>query len=275
MKAILIASIAASLASSALSAAGFGSAGLSNWDEAPEDFKKGVEAQVAAYAADPDATPETVHAAWLAQKQADGWTYGQDLDAEKKVSPTVVPWADASPQRRMLETMLHACAKLLKDAPDAAQVGKPGTDTVTGRDVAAAQASSADGVIPVQYVGHRDTYTDGLYGTRITFARGETRLVPAPAALQMLRHADVYARGQPTTVAAAPESVTAKPSEKDVEEDRLQDVRDSISAMRSKAAVAEFITTNFAGVAVDKDAMSLADLKARATQMVDQFGIAQ
>ncbi len=41
-----------------------------------------------------DAGPETSHENWLAEKEADGWVYGEIKDADAKTHPCMVPFED-------------------------------------------------------------------------------------------------------------------------------------------------------------------------------------
>lgn len=62
------------------------------WESAPQwqvdSAIKGVEL----HAANPDAGPEAGHNSWAAQKQIDGWVYGEVKDAEAKTHPCLVPF---------------------------------------------------------------------------------------------------------------------------------------------------------------------------------------
>jgi hypothetical protein len=119
--------------------------------------------------------------------------------------------------------------------------------------------------VSVKYIGARAEYTDGAYGTRIQWARGESKMVPADKARQMLKHHDVYCPGD--TGAPTP----ALPAEKDSEED-VQDLRDSIANM-SKESVIQYAQTNF-NIKMDKR-QSVESLRTAATQLIDQFGALQ
>ena len=50
--------------------------------------------------ANPDATPEDSHASWLAQKAADGWTYGRVKDPDAKRHPCMVPYNQLPAEQR-------------------------------------------------------------------------------------------------------------------------------------------------------------------------------
>lgn len=46
--------------------------------------------------------------------------------------------------------------------------------------------------VAVTYIGNDDPFKDRLYRSGLTFARGQTRLVPATLAARFLQHADVF-----------------------------------------------------------------------------------
>jgi len=125
-------------------------------------------------------------------------------------------------------------------------------------------------LIPVKYVGHRPTYTDGTYGTRIVFTQGETLLVPAAKAKQMLRHPDVYVPGDLTEPAATAPIDASSQSKKSDEDDQEQGVRDAVAAM-DKAALEQFAKTHF-NVEIDKR-KAVATLRAEVTGLIDQYGV--
>ena len=119
--------------------------------------------------------------------------------------------------------------------------------------------------VSIKYIGARPEYTDGTYGTRIHWARGESKMVPADKARLMLKHPDVYTEGE----ADAP---TPKlPAQKDPEDD-VQDLRDSIATM-NKEALLTYAQTHF-NMKLDKR-QSVENLRTAATQLVDQFGALQ
>ena len=95
-------------------------------------------------------------------------------------------------------------------------------------------------MIPVKYVGTRDRYIEGCYGSKIEFVRGETQLVEPVLANKLLRHADCYVRGDDES--AKPAKVKPAPSEET--EDELQDARDTVQNM-DIVALREFAKTNY------------------------------
>lgn len=62
------------------------------WESAPQwqvdSAIKGVEL----HAYNPDAGPEASHNSWAAQKELDGWVYGEVKDTEAKTHPCLVPF---------------------------------------------------------------------------------------------------------------------------------------------------------------------------------------
>ncbi|MVT38562.1 hypothetical protein GO497_21505 [Acidovorax citrulli] len=46
--------------------------------------------------------------------------------------------------------------------------------------------------VAVTYIGNDEPFKDRLYRSGLTFARGQTRLVPAPLAARFLQHTDVF-----------------------------------------------------------------------------------
>lgn len=118
--------------------------------------------------------------------------------------------------------------------------------------------------LSVKYIGKRAQYTDGTYGTRITFVQGESRLVPLDKARLMLNHPDVYVPG----VDDAPVAVVPVDTK---EQDNVQDMRDAIANM-DKAALESYAKTYFK-IDLDKR-KGVESLRSQVTMLVDQYGIA-
>lgn len=62
------------------------------WEDAPEWQRQSAIAGVEHHISNPNCTPEGSHESWLAQKEADGWVYGEVKDPEKKEHPCMVPY---------------------------------------------------------------------------------------------------------------------------------------------------------------------------------------
>jgi hypothetical protein len=63
-----------------------------SWAAAPDWQKDSAINGVKFHLANPDATPENSHESWLAQKEREGWKYGDVKDADKKEHPCFVPY---------------------------------------------------------------------------------------------------------------------------------------------------------------------------------------
>ena len=123
-------------------------------------------------------------------------------------------------------------------------------------------------MIPIKYIGHRETYRDGCYGSGLVFAKGQTINIEDEAlARKLLRHADVYVLGDAGDAGANP-LLAIKADDSDA--DPAQDMRDSIMAM-DKSALGAFAKTHFS-VDIDKR-QNLSDLRTKVVGLFDQFGV--
>jgi len=119
--------------------------------------------------------------------------------------------------------------------------------------------------VAVKYVGKRATYTEGTYGSRIVFAQGQTVLVPADLAAKLLRHPDVYAKGD------AKKAEVVEVQEQTLVDEDSQAIRDRIAAM-DKTALESFVKTTYR-MDIDKR-KSVESLRQQAINLVDQYGAA-
>lgn len=78
------------------------------WDaispEIAESAIKGMEAILA----NPRITPEELHASWMAEKLANGWTYGEVKDAEAKTHPCLVSYEELPEEQRAKDKLFRA-----------------------------------------------------------------------------------------------------------------------------------------------------------------------
>jgi hypothetical protein len=228
------------------------------WADAPDWQRASALAGVDMHLANPDATPEQSHESWLAVKLADGWTYGEVKNAELKQHPCFMPYADLPAAQKskdyLFRAVVHAMAGM--QPPEA-----PPAPASVAKTIMVDSAYT-----PIRYIGKRDSYTDGAYQSRITWARGESKPVPKDIAAKLLQHPDQYDLGDPITEELPPLPVKVA----DDTENRLQDVRDSLQGM-TKAGLMEFTSTNYR-VKMDKN-QSVSAMRAQAIQLVDQFGV--
>lgn len=83
------------------------------WGEAPdwqiESAINGVEHALK----HPDATSEDMHSNWMADKIADGWTYGPVKDPEAKTHPCMIPYAELPEFQRKKDALFLAIVRAL------------------------------------------------------------------------------------------------------------------------------------------------------------------
>lgn len=248
------------------------------WEDAPEWQQKSAIAGVEMHLANPDATPEQSHESWLAQKIAAGWVYGEVKDAEKKEHPCVRPYDELPPEQKSKDYLFRSVVHMLKDIPDEM--------VQTAAAVAAVAPLAAEvvpvGLIPVKYIGRRPEWHDRVYGTGLYFAAEQTRNLPPEIARRLLRHADLFEKGEiPAAVEAAePTNSTDDTDElleqgKQAKEDehtvqtQLQDLYDQVEQM-GKNSLIEFASTKYRQNLNKRD--SVATLRGQVRQFIDQFG---
>lgn len=219
------------------------------WEDAPDWQKDSALAGVDMHLANPDATPEASHESWLAQKTAEGWKYGEVKNAETKEHPCFKPYAELPESQKAKDYLFRAVVHTLKDEPVAAAPSKP------------VVIDSA--FVSVKYIGVRERYVDGAFGSHIEFQRGESCNVPAAIAAKMLKHPDVYVRGD---VTARSEVIDTQQTS---DEDENQDMRDSIARM-DKDALILHAKTHY-NVALARQ-MSVENMRTKVTGLFDQYG---
>lgn len=235
------------------------------WEDASEHQRASVLAGVNMHLGDPNVTPEQSHEAWLAMKTADGWTYGPEKNAEAKEHPCMVPYAELPPEQRAKDSLFKAVVALMKPIDETRQ------NVVVAQPVEIPANHAA--MVPVKYIGHREVYVEGAYGTRLTFHKGETIMVPAGKASLLLKHPDVYVLGEGTGAAGFAAVPEASPAKKDNEAEQLEATRDAITHQFNKAQLAAFAKTNFR-LDLDPVKMTKEAMRERVLQLVDQFGVA-
>ena len=64
------------------------------WDDAPEWQKQSACNGVSFHLENPEAGPSGSHVNWMADKEKDGWVYGETKDPEAKTHPCMVPYSE-------------------------------------------------------------------------------------------------------------------------------------------------------------------------------------
>ncbi len=278
MNRILIAATATNLC--AMVCAQFGTVApedpnLLKWHEQSEERKQLILRAVDMVIQHPDATPEDSHAGWLEQQLADGWTHGEKADSEAKTHPNLVPWPELPVEMRIRDSLLHLVVNELKGLPDAPAAGA--MDVIRVASVPRITALPGSNVA-VKYIGVRETYRDGTFGTHLVFQKGETKWVPAEKAALMFQHPSVYVPGDPKELQPPVATQEAKAAVKQplpddlAKEQAVQEARDSIQNM-DKAGLAAFIKVHF-NQEID-NRLGVQKLRDQATMLLDQYGLAQ
>lgn len=92
------------------------------WDAAPAWQRDSAIAGVRFAIANPDAKPSDSHESWLAQKRADGWSYGPVKDPDRKVHPCFVPYDELPAAQKAKDYVFLAVVRQL--APPSVLTGE-------------------------------------------------------------------------------------------------------------------------------------------------------
>lgn len=91
-----------------------GDTSQTTWDAAPEWQRDSAVDGVLFHQDNPDAGNAASHENWLKGKEADGWTYGEVKDPEKKTHPCMVPFDQLPPMQQAKDALFRAiCHALL------------------------------------------------------------------------------------------------------------------------------------------------------------------
>ncbi len=85
-----------------------------SWEDAPEWQKKSAVVGVEFHLNNPDASPSASHESWLKEKEADGWEYGPEKDAEKKEHPCFVPYHQLPTEQQSKDYLFRQIIHSLK-----------------------------------------------------------------------------------------------------------------------------------------------------------------
>jgi hypothetical protein len=84
------------------------------WEDAPEWQRESAYNGVLLHMGDPYAGPEASHKAWMAEKLAAGWKYGEVKDADAKTHPCLVPFSDLPREQQAKDFLFRAVVHALK-----------------------------------------------------------------------------------------------------------------------------------------------------------------
>lgn len=84
------------------------------WEDAPDWQKQSARMGVMLHLGNSDAGPQASHESWMAQKVAEGWTWGPTKDPEKKQHHCMVPFAELPREQQakdwLFRGVVHAMA---------------------------------------------------------------------------------------------------------------------------------------------------------------------
>lgn len=63
-----------------------------------------------------DASPESLHVAWMASRAAEGWVYGPVKDLAAKISPCFVPYSELPEAQRRKDAQFQAVVRAMAEA---------------------------------------------------------------------------------------------------------------------------------------------------------------
>lgn len=232
------------------------------WDQIPEAERTGKITGVQKLLETPEMTPEQMHEAWLASKTEAGWTFADTLNAKKKQHPCMRPFAELAPEQRIKDSIFCATVKAAAAVP----TPEPERIEVQVEKIVEVEKIVSVGMMPVKYIGHRARYGDGVYGSGLFWHQGETVMVPDELAVKLLRHTEVWTRGNEADV-SAPQSVRTVDTET---EEETESVRIEIASME-KDALEAFARDRFQ-VTLDKN-QPVEALRMEVTGLVDRFGV--
>ena len=84
------------------------------WDGAPQWQKDSSIRGVKLSIDNPDAPVPAQHEAWLKDKYADGWKYGEVKDSDKKEHPCCVPYEELPIKQRIKDALFVGVVRVLK-----------------------------------------------------------------------------------------------------------------------------------------------------------------
>ncbi|MFH7764595.1 RyR domain-containing protein [Acinetobacter sp. BSP-28] len=261
-----------------------------SWDSAPDWQKKSALLGVEMHLKNPDATPEQSHESWYAQKEKEGWKYGEVKDAEKKEHPCFLPYAELPAEQKAKDYLFKAVVNLARDLPDPSDVQDLSAEIVKLQQQlqnvksqpavqTTAQAAPAVGVT-ICYKANRDTWTDNLYGTQLVFKRGVPRTVPSNLAQKFLSHPEFerveggalteQASTQDDTQQILDEQAKKKQQADEAEELKSAEIQ-AVRGFRTKDTLIKYVEERYKEK-LDSN-LKLDELKQVAVDKIHQFGV--
>ena len=263
-----------------------------NWDDTPEAHKQSLIAGVEMHLANPDATPEQSHESWYAQKEAEGWTYGEVKDMEKKEHPCFLPYDELPIEQKAKDYLFRTTVHLVKHLPDpedylalSDEVKNLRAKVQSGLVASVATAVTKPTMlgsagIAIQYVGRKDQYVDNLYGSNLVFARGQVRTVPSNLASSLLKHPEFQRHEQVVDgdtshqnddTSAILDAAKKQHDKEDQQEAIVLDEIETISRITDKKSLIEYAKSKYDQNL--KVSSSVKTLQSQVVEMIKRFGV--
>lgn len=83
------------------------------WKDAPEWQRESAVNGVMFHKANPDAPDSASHGSWLAQKEEDGWVYGEVKDEAKKTHPCFIPFDELPKEQQRKDALFRGVVRAL------------------------------------------------------------------------------------------------------------------------------------------------------------------
>ncbi len=90
------------------------------WEDAPQWQRASALLGVQLHTENPDAGPQASHESWMAQKVAEGWTYGPEKRPDLKQHHCMVPFDQLPREQQAKDYLFRAVVHALVHAPEAA-----------------------------------------------------------------------------------------------------------------------------------------------------------
>ena len=145
--------------------------------------------------------------------------------------------------------------------------------------------------VAIMYIGFRQFWEDTIYGTGLTFEKGQVRNVPPSIAMRLLRHSDAFRehkqhdgigetsepdtgqqdRDEQDDTQELLEQAEKQEQEHKDDANRNYEALQMIDNLSTKAAVAEFAETHYQ--AKINQRLSLDNMRAELRALVEKFGV--
>jgi hypothetical protein len=98
------------------------------WDDAEDWQRESALDGVLFHLAHPEAGPSAGHQNWLAQKEREGWKYGEVKNPERKEHPCFVPFAELPPEQQAKDYLFQGIVAALASFVEGAEKPPEYTD---------------------------------------------------------------------------------------------------------------------------------------------------